>query len=416
MTEQSGAPGICVVGAGLVGLATALNLLERGHDVTVVDRGRPGHGASFGNAAVLASYAVMPIAQPGLWRRMPGLLFSPESPFQIRWTRLPRLTPWLLRFLRESSTRRTTDNALLLSQLLAPALEDWSRLLTALDAQALMVRHGCLHFYTRPDWQAGAAAELAMSERLGVRRQILDAEEVGCLEPALAGRTEGGVFFPDGAHVTDPLAVSAALEGAVKARGGRFVTAGVTAVRTRGVLPLLETDQGSMTAERVVIAAGAWSGNLARSVGDRVPLDTERGYHVEYPMETMPLTRPCCPVDLAFYMVPLQGRLRVAGTVELGSIDDAANENRLRFLRRGANSMLGRDLGEPSSHWLGFRPSMPDSVPVIGPSPRDPRVIYAFGHGHLGLTLAATTGRLVADMVAGDTPDWLAKCGADRFG
>ncbi|MEX0730908.1 MAG: FAD-dependent oxidoreductase [Aquisalimonadaceae bacterium] len=412
--EQS-ETGICVIGAGLIGLATAWSLLQRGHQVTIVDPDRPGHGASFGNAATLATYAVAPIAHPGLWARMPGLLFSDTSPFRIRWQRLPRLAPWLFRFLRETSPGRASDNAMVLCRFLEPALEDWRALLADIEADGLLLRRGCLYFHTDSAGMRGAQGEIAMRDRLGVHQQILSADDVARLEPSLAGRSAGGVLFPDAAHVNDPLAVSQALASAIACRGGHFLEARVTGLRGNGAGVVVATDQGELAAERAVVAAGAWSGSLARMVGDRIPLDTERGYHLEFPMDTPLLERPCCPVERAFYMTPLSGRLRVAGTVELGSIDDAASEERFRFLQAGAESILGRDLGEPSSRWLGFRPSMPDSLPVIGPSGRNDRVIYAFGHGHLGLTMAATTGRLVADVIAGTAPEWLAGCSAARF-
>jgi glycine/D-amino acid oxidase-like deaminating enzyme len=407
---------ICVVGAGIVGLTTAWHLLQRGHTVVLIDPEPFGYGASQGNATTLSTYAVTPVAMPGLWARIPSLLFSEQSPFTIRWKRVPRLLPWLWRFLRESLPARARRNATVLSQLLASAMQDWESLLGSLEARSLLVRRGCLYFYRTPDWERDASAEIELRAELGVRQQILSAQQVADLEPALAGRSSGGIFFPDAAHIDDPSKLLQCLRESIKTSGGSFLQARVTRICTKGSNPVLETNAGSVAALKVVVAAGAWSSTLAQSVGDYIPLDTERGYHLEFPVDPLPLSRPCCPVGLAFYMTPLTGRLRVAVTVELGSIDDPINERRLEFLRQGAQLFFDKPLGKPSSRWLGFRPSMPDSVPVIGPSPSDARVIYAFGHGHLGLTMAATTGRLVAEVISDTAPDWLAKCGAARFG
>ncbi len=404
---------VVVVGAGVVGLACAWHLLERGHGVTVLDRDQPGRGASFGNAGTIAPYGVLPIAQPGLWRGMPALLFSSDSPFRIRWARTPRLLPWLLRFLRETTSNRFRHNADLLSTLLTGANDAWEPLLADAGAEDLVVSNGALYFYrSRKAWQRDRAVVRYRAE-LGVEQQFLDNAAIRDLEPALADQATGGVFFPGARHIRDPLTLVQRLAAAVIRRGGRIERRAALGLASRGPVRIA-TEQGELSADRVVIAAGAWSGPLAAGIGDRVPLDTERGYHVEFPMETAPLQRPCCPADWAFYMTPMADRLRVAGTVELGHRDDPPNQQRFSYIRDRAERLLG-PLGEPSSQWLGFRPSLPDSIPIIGPSPREPLVIHAFGHGHLGLTLAARTGGLVADCIDGRTPEWLQHCSAGRF-
>lgn len=405
---------IVVVGAGVIGLACAWHLLERGHGVTVLDRGEPGRGASFGNAGTIAPYGVLPIAQPGLWRNIPTLLFSGDSPFRIRWRRLPRLAPWLLRFLREAGPSRFRHNAELLSKLLAGANDAWEPLLADAGAEDLVVPNGALYFYRDPKTWRRDRTDIRNRNELGVEQRMLDKAAIRELEPALADHAAGGVLFPDARHIRDPLALVRRLADAVIQRGGRIECRAALGLASQGGRITIATEQGDLRAGRVVIAAGAWSGPLAAGIGDRVPLDTERGYHVEFPMETTPVQRPCCPADWAFYMTPMAGRLRVAGTVELGRRDDPANTQRFDYIRHRVERLLG-PLGEPSSRWLGFRPSLPDSIPVIGPSPQNPLVVHAFGHGHLGLTLAARTGRLVADCIDGNAPEWLRHCSAGRF-
>lgn len=405
---------IVVIGAGVVGLACAWYLLERGHGVTVLDRGEPGLGASFGNAGTIAPYGVLPIAQPGLWRDMPALLFSTDSPFRIRWSRIPRLLPWLLRFLGEANASRFRHNAGLLSTLLAGANDDWEPLLKDAGAKDLVVPNGALYFYRDPNARRRDRASIQQREELGVEQRILDAAAVRDLEPALADHAVGGVLFPGARHISDPLALVQKLAEAIRRVGGRIERQTALDLAPSEGSVRIVTDRGAVRADRVVIAAGAWSGPLAAGIGDRVPLDTERGYHLEYPMQAAPLHRPCCPADWAFYMTPMTGRLRVAGTVELGRRDDPPNEQRFSYIQSRVERLLG-PLGTPSSRWLGSRPSLPDSIPVIGPSPRDSRIIHAFGHGHLGLTLAARTGQLVADCIDGQAPEWLRHCSAGRF-
>lgn len=380
----------------------------------VLDRSEPGRGASFGNAGAIVPYGVLPIAEPGLWRDMPALLFAGDSPFRIRWSRVPRLLPWLLRFLREANPKRFWHNANLLSTLLAGANEAWEPLVADAGANDLIVRNGALYFYRDPKSWRRDRANIRYRDELGVEQQILDAEAIRDLEPALADHTAGGVFFPGALHIRDPLTLIQRLADAVRQHGGRIARRTALSLSAEAHYATVATDRGNLRAKRVVIAAGAWSGPLAAAVGDRVPIDTERGYHLEFPMETALVQRPCCPADWAFYMTPMDGRLRVAGTVELGSRDDPPNERRFDYIQQRVERLLG-PLGEPSSRWLGFRPSLPDSIPVLGPSPRSPYIIHAFGHGHLGVTLAAHTGRLVADCIDGRCPDWLRNCSAGRF-
>lgn len=408
---------VLVIGAGIVGLACAWHLQDQGHSVTLMDPAPPGAAASSGNAGTLASYAVQPLAQPGIWQQMPGLLLSPQSPFHLRWQHLPTLAPWLWRFLKASNRRTAEHGTRILSQLLASAVDDWQRLLDDLDGLddgVTLYRRGCLYFYRSAKGWHDAQGGYAERQRLGVAQERLDARALAELEPAIEGLGQGGILFPDACHLNDPLILAQRLAERLERRGATLVRARAQGLSSRAGGVRVETDQRPWQAERVVVAAGAWSQPLARAAGDRVPLESERGYHLEFPEARNLVSRPCCPVENAFYLTPMSGRLRIAGTVELGRSEDPANPKRLDYLRRHAEELFG-PLGEPSHHWLGLRPSLPDSLPVIGPASSLPGVSYAFGHGHLGLTLAATTGRLVAAAHQGKAPDWLQGCGADRF-
>lgn len=408
---------VMIIGAGIVGLACAWHLQQQGFEVTLMDPEPPGSGASSGNAGTLANYAVEPLAQPALWRQMPHLLLSSQSPFHLRWQHVPRLAPWLWRFLGASSRARARHATQVLSELLAPAIDDWQRVLddlTGSDEGATLYRRGALYFYrSTKGWQQ-AQQEIASRERYGVVQERLDARAVAELEPALEGLAQGGILFPDACHLSDPLTLAQRLAERLEGRGARLVRAKALGLQATNPGVHIDTDQGPWRAERVVVAAGIRSQPLARAAGDDIPLEAERGYHLEFPAARELVSRPCCPVEHAFYLTPMSGRLRIAGTVELGHPDDPANPRRLDYIKRHAEALFG-PLGEPSQTWLGLRPSLPDSLPVIGPASSLPGVSYAFGHGHLGLTLAATTGRLLADSIKGHAPSWLDACKASRF-
>lgn len=395
-------------------MACAWSLIEQGHAVTVLERDEPGHGASFGNAGTIAPYGVLPVAQPGIWRDMPALLFSKDSPFKINWKRVPQLTPWLLRFLRESAPRRFRHNACLLSKLLEGAGEEWELLLANAGAEDLAVSNGALHIYCDSNNWERDQKHIRYREQFGIEQHILDTNAILDLEPVLAKHSVGGVYFPNAFHIRDPLVLVQRLAAAVDRRGGDLLQRTAYGLECSGPRVSIATDQGNLFADRVVVAAGAWSGSLAASIGDYIPLDTERGYHLEFPRDMSTLQRPCCPVEWAFYMTPMTGRLRIAGTVELSQRDAPPTKQRFEYIQSRAEQLLG-PLGKPSSQWLGLRPSLPDSIPVLGPSPRDNRIIYAFGHGHLGLTLAARTAQLIVDCIDGAPPEWLHQCSAGRF-
>lgn len=405
---------IAVVGAGVVGLATALRLAAEGREVMLIDPNEPGSGASFGNAGTLAEYACMPVGTPAVLRALPKLLLDPDSPFSLRWAALFQLAPWLTRFVRQSLPAATRANAAALAGLLADALPAWEEMAGEAKATDLLRRNGCLYLYRSPADLTGSAASREARASFGIHQQVLTPNEVAALEPKLPPVAGGGHYFPDSLNLTDPSLVMRRLVDAATARGVVLCQAKVTGLETSTGSVRLSGPGFGVVARKVVIAAGAFSRPLAAQAGDRIPLETERGYHLEFPTGTPLLTRPVCPVDLGFYMTPMAGRLRVAGTVELGGLAAPPNPRRLALLDRGVRQFFP-DPGRPSSQWLGFRPSLPDSRPVIGPSPKSADVIYAFGHGHLGLTLAAVTARWVASFVAGRENPLAADFAAARF-
>jgi D-amino-acid dehydrogenase len=310
---------------------------------------------------------------------------------------------------------RARRNGRALASLLKDAVPVWRELAEQAGVSDLFRHDGCLYVYLEKvpprnsDWGA------RLRDELGVRQERLTSAQVAQLEPALSA-IAGGAFFPDAAHIVDPAALTKRLSAAAQRQGASFQRARIAQLTPQhdGHIRLDGSDF-TLDARSVVVAAGAWSRFLARQAGENIPLDTERGYHIEFACDASPIRRPVSPDELGFYITPMDGRLRVAGTVELGGLVAPPNPDRFALLERGARKFLP-NLGPVQSQWLGFRPSLPDSLPVIGRSRRQPNLIYAFGHGHLGMTLAGVTSAIVADLV-GDRDDGrdLAAFRPDRF-
>lgn len=406
---------IAVIGAGVIGMACALRLRAEGRQVVIVDPEAPGSGASYGNAGTVADYAVQPVGTPDVLKSLPSLLFDRNSPLAIRRAALPALAPWLARFARQSLPAAARRNAQAIAALLAQATADWQSFAAEIGGSALLQPRGCLYLYESAAAFRAASRDMAFRQSLGITVELLRPEALATLEPTLPALEGGAAFFPKAIFLSDPGAMMARLAATLTARGVPHVARRVTRLERRLDGVMITGPDLHLHARQVVLAAGAHSRALAAQAGDRIPLDTERGYHVEWAMERPRLTRPACPTTRGFYLCPMAGRLRVAGTVELGGLTAPPSPHRIARLVEGARAIFP-DLGEPTRHWMGFRPSLPDSLPVIAPSGGGADVIHAFGHGHIGLTLAPVTARIVADLVAGRAAELdLAPYAATRF-
>ena len=390
---------IAVIGAGVIGLAVAEALLAEGHEVTLIDPAPPGMGASYGNAGTIADYAVMPVGTPDVLRNLPSLLFDKDSPLAIRRAALASLAPWLLRFARQSLPAAAARNAAAIAALVADACPRWEELASRIGGAQILQRRGCLYIYETAQGFQAAQADIAFRKTIGISAEMISPQALAAMEPALPEVAGGATFFPKAVFLSDPGQMVQLLAEHVLAQA-TFVQAAATELHRNAGGVQIRGAGFQLQARKVVIAAGAHSRALARAAGDRVPLDTERGYHLEWDMPTPRLSRPTCPTSRGFYLCPMQGRLRVAGTVELGGLTAPPSPHRLKKLAEGARAIFP-DLGAPDRSWMGFRPSMPDSLPVIGRSAAGAEVIHAYGHGHIGLTLAPITASIVSDLVAG---------------
>ena len=404
---------VVVIGAGVVGAATALELLRDGHRVTIVEPGEPGgeQAASYGNGCWLSTMSVIPPAGPGTWRKIPKFLLDPLGPLSIRWRYLPRAAPWLLRYLAAGWTEaRITRTA----RALQPLLADAPALHRALAEQAgvggLIEQKGLMYIY--PDRAAFEAESLSFRVRksVGLRWLELDENEMRQREPTLDRRYTFGVLVEEAGHCRDPGAYVAALVALATSEGAVWQRCRATGFELEaGRLRAVETDAGPIACDAAIICAGAHSKALAAAAGDRVPLESERGYHaVLRDPETGPRI-PLMPSDGKMAITMTDGGLRCAGQVEIAGLDAAPDWRRTAVLRDHLLRCfpgLPRDLpAERIELWMGHRPSMPDGLPCIGPSRATPDILYAFGHGHVGLVAAARTGRIVAQMVGGRAPE-----------
>ncbi|WP_239025160.1 NAD(P)/FAD-dependent oxidoreductase [Rhodoligotrophos defluvii] len=400
---------VLVIGSGFVGLCSALWLQRLGHRVTIVDRDPPlpgssyRHACSYGNACTIATYAVTPVALPGIVWRVPGMLANPFGPLAIIWRYMPHLAPWLRGFVSCSSPREVERIATVLERLLGHAEAAFAPLHAEAGTAQMLRRGGSLYLYKSEQEYREEEDYIALHRRHGVRFDVVDKAAIRDLEPNVAPLYHRGLYFRDAHHLSSPRDVAFAFAQSFLKRGGTFLKGEVRGLTPTSAGLLAEFGHMSHPAQTVVVAAGAWSSALAGIMGDDILLDTERGYHVLFPEAGDLISRPVCFAEQGFYMVPMADGLRAAGTVELGGLALPMREARTEAIRAGVARFIPK-AGRATDEWMGFRPSMPDSLPVIGPSPADPRVIYAFGHGHLGVTLAAVTGRLVADLVSQRQP------------
>jgi D-amino-acid dehydrogenase len=406
-----------VIGAGAVGIATGLYLRRDGWQVTVIDPEAPGEKASGGNSGLFALAHVAPVAMPGTLGRVPSMLLDPESPLQIRWRHLPKLLPWLTRFVRASTPARIEAISQALADLLKGAFEAYTPLVQAAGATDLIRRQGYLVAMASERALGAARAELDLKRRRGVRFEILRDGEIRQLVPALAEAIKAGIFYPDVGHTVDPKRLVKALaedlaRGGASLRRARALGFDIGSDGVRAVV----TDRGAIAADLVVVAVGAWSKPLAEALGSAVPLDTERGYHVTLPEPGIDARLPIVSSELRFCVTPMAMGLRLGGTVEFAGLDAPPDPTRHQVMLKHAKRLYPGLNTTGAPYWMGHRPSLPDSLPVIGRAPRHANAYLAFGHGHIGLTAAAITGRAIADQVAGRLPPFdLEPFRADRF-
>lgn len=395
-----------VIGAGIIGTAIAYQLQRRGETVVLLDRNEPGTGASYGNMASIAVTEFMPASRPGIWAQMPGWVLDPEGPVRIRPSYIPKLIPWFLRFISASRPSKLRELEAAGAVLCRRVYEDLDALLAETGLQHMISAEGCLSVYTDEAEFKGDHEHIEILDRFGFRYEVLDGNAIRDLEPAITTKIGKAVLFPDNRSITNPHELVVALADQFKKFGGSTETGEVVGFEhdSAGVSAVRLNDGRKLQAGRVVLAAGAFTGRLSAMFGEPIPLETERGYHTQIQAPGVSMRHSLIWPARAFMVTPTAGGIRVGGTVEMAGLDAAPDYRRAKVLVKRAREALPDLQVEQSSEWMGHRPAMPDTVPVMGRSAKRGNVWYATGHGHLGLTYGATTARLMTDLIMGVKP------------
>ena len=394
-----------VIGAGIIGTAIAHDLQKRGEQVVLIDRDGPGLGASFGNMASIAVTEFMPASRPSVWRQMPFWMLDPEGPVRVRPSYMPRLVPWFLRFIAASRPSKLRELEAQGAALCSRALQETLALLHETGLANQISDEGCLSLYTDEAEFRADRDHIEILERFGFPHEVMGRQAIKALEPELSDKIGMAVLFPQNRSMKDPYKLVLALAERFTAMGGRIEAGEVTGfLRSEAIRAVLLKDGRRMTADKIVICAGAYSGKLAKMLDEPIPLETERGYHTQIMTPGIFMKHSIIWPARAFMVTPTAGGIRVGGTVEMAGLDAPPDYRRAKVTVRRAKEALPNLQCQDFTEWMGHRPALPDTVPILSASAKTRGVFYATGHGHLGLTYAATTARLMGDLITGARP------------
>jgi D-amino-acid dehydrogenase len=390
---------IGIVGAGIQGISNALFLQKKGFEVTIFDRDEPGSpAASYGNAGHFSPYACILMNRPDVVTDVPAMLLSSTGPLALKWNYVPKMIPWLFKFLKNCTTKGMMHTAKNMHQILDLALSAYDELFEDIELEGLVEKKGILYIWNDQSLKS-RELEIKVRNELGVDQQIVSPKEIHDLEPNIKTFYHGGVYYKYGRHARNPKKILLKLFDLFLEKGGKFLKMNVKDINFDEEKPVVVTETKRFIFNKLVIACGAFSKKLTDNLGEKIPLDTERGYHVHFKNCDHLLTRPVIFQNRGFGITPMEQGLRVVGTVEFGGLKNPPSKNRIKNLINNAKYMLG-DLPEHEDEWLGFRPTLPDFLPVIGPSKNYKNIFYCFGHHHLGWTLGPISGKIISGMIA----------------
>lgn len=407
MDQASEKRKIAIIGAGIIGLAVGRRLQKRGHDVTLIDPEDPASQCSSGNGGHIASEQVTPLARPATLTRVLAMLMDPLAPLTIQWRDLPALLPWFLRFVWAARPRQFHRGTEAIARLTQRAGGAWLDLAESDDLKDYIRFDGCTTIYeSKASWKR-AQKEFELQRKHGVDVQIMSQEELAARVPGLRMDIEYAVFHPNSGQVSDPEALGRAIAQRIIADSGRFHKAAATGfIAKSGTIRAVKTTKGDIAADEVIIAAGVHSRVFAGQLGFRAPLTPERGYHLMLDCPKTPLRQPVIANDRALILNPMRHGLRIAGTIEFARLEREATKKRAKRLLTHAQELFPKHEFSRKSCWMGNRPSLPDFVPAIGRAPGHDNVWCAYGHQHLGLTLATVTAEILDDLMHGGKPDY----------
>ena len=370
-----------------------------GFSVTLFDRDEPGSPvASYGNAGHFSPYACVLMNRPDIIMDVPAMLLSSTGPLALKWNYIPKMIPWLTQFLKNCTTKRMMHTAKNMHQILDLALPAYDELFDDIAIDGLVEKKGILYIWNDQNLKS-RKLEIDVRNELGVDQQVVSPKEIHDLEPNIKPFYHGGVYYRHARHARNPKKILLKLFDLFLQKGGKFLKTNVKDINFEEEKPTVETESQRYIFDKLVIACGAFSKKLTDQLGEKIPLDTERGYHVHFKNCDHLLTRPVIFQNRGFGITPMEQGLRVVGTVEFGGLKNPPSKSRIKNLINNAKYMLG-DLPEHEDEWLGFRPTLPDFLPVMGPSKNYKNVFYCFGHHHLGWTLGPISGKIISGMIA----------------
>ena len=389
-----------VVGAGIQGVCNALFLQKKGYQVTLFDRDEPGNSASYGNAGHFSPYASIPINRPDVLTDVPAMLLSSRGPLALKWSYVPKMMPWFLKFISNCRKEKMLHTAKYMHQILDLALPAFDELFEDVDMSGLIENNGILYFWNDQNLKS-RDLEIKIREDLGVKQQLVTPKEIHDLEPNIKPVYHGGVYYDYARHARNPKKILIKLFENFIEKGGKFLKLNIQDLNFDEKKPVIRSETQRFLFDKLVIACGAFSKKLTDKLHEKIPLDTERGYHVHFKGFDNLIKRPIIYLNRGFGMTPMEQGLRVVGTVEFGGLENPLSKSRIKNLIENAKELLD-GLPDHEDEWLGFRPTLPDFLPVIGPSKNYDNVFYSFGHHHLGWTLGAISGKIITKMISNE--------------
>tara|TARA_B100001741_G_C16516238_1_gene582368 strand:+ start:193 stop:1440 length:1248 start_codon:yes stop_codon:yes gene_type:complete len=390
-----------IIGAGIQGVCIGLQLIKKGIPVTIFDKNEPGTMASYGNAGHFSPYAILQLNRPDIIYDVPRMLVSSFGPLALKWNYIPKMLPWIFKYLRSSTKVSMMHTAKYMHQILDLSLDAYDEIFNEIDMGNLVEKKGIIYIWTNKNLKS-RDLEIKVRNEFGVKQRLLTKKDILDLEPNLNPIFDSGVIFDYAYHARDPQAILNRIFKYFVNSGGKFIKEEAKNIQQISIdKTLIQTHKKKYSFEKLVLACGAFSKKFTDQLGEKIPLDTERGYHIHYKNMDHLIKRPVIFLDRGFGMTPMNQGLRAVGTVELGGLKNPLSKKRIKYIDQCAKELLPQ-LEDYSDEWLGFRPTLPDFLPIIGPSKKNRNIIYAFGHQHLGWTLGAITGKIVSGIISNE--------------
>ncbi len=397
----NGCSSVGIVGAGIQGVCIGLQLLKKNIPTTIFDSKDPGSMASYGNAGHFSPYAVLQLNRPDILYDIPKMLLSSYGPLALKWNYVPKMLPWIFGYLKNCNKKSMLHTAKYMHQILNLSLDAYDEIFEEIDITDLVEKKGIIYVWTNQNLKS-RELEIKVRKDLGVKQKLLTTKEILDLEPNLKPVFAGGAYYDYAYHAKDPQGIVKKIFELFIKKGGKFVQENVELVKqTNPNETLIKTEKNEFKFEKSVIACGAFSKKFTDQLGEKIPLDTERGYHVHFKGMEKLISRPVIFLDRGFGLTPMNQGLRAVGTVELGGLKNPISKKRIDYIVRCAKELLPQ-LKDHQDEWLGFRPTLPDFLPVMGPSKNNKNIVYAFGHQHLGWTLGAITGKVISGVLTNE--------------